>query len=307
MWKLPTFSPVGDARDLVDRAVVASLHLVRILNDLVDEVAEVQHEIELVFGRGALILEDHPPIRVELAFIDTLAADEGEVHAPRIVGRWRCHRSADAAAISLLVDEAIPVLPRRLEPADQHAGRPVGGGGHRRRGLRNDTPKGCVLGNLDGQQRSVAAFKRTPCPEDDAVRIRITRSDSFGKEVAPFFPLGLRSTRRAAPRERRTDCCRKMDEVAAAERHALLVHIRLRVFHLGQPNAPYGDASSHLYEVSGKLGKPTSCPPGRGAYIAESNIGRVIGTDVAGNQVSNIVSLFATAAFRQRFRSELDK
>ncbi len=72
----------GNARDLVNLAVVSSLHLVRIFNDLVDEVAEVKHEIELVFGRGALILEDHPPVRVELAFIDTLAADEGEVHAP---------------------------------------------------------------------------------------------------------------------------------------------------------------------------------------------------------------------------------
>jgi len=73
---------VGDARDLVNLAVVSRLHLVRIFSDLVDEVAEVQHEIELVFRRGALILEDHPPIRVELAFIDTLAADEGKVHAP---------------------------------------------------------------------------------------------------------------------------------------------------------------------------------------------------------------------------------
>ena len=38
----------GDAGDLVDRAVVAGLHLLGILDDLVDEVAEMEHETELV-------------------------------------------------------------------------------------------------------------------------------------------------------------------------------------------------------------------------------------------------------------------
>src|SRR4030095_15393798 len=135
----------------------------------------------------------------------------------------------------------------------QRSGRRVGGGGNRGRGMRNDTPKGCVLGNLDRQQRSIAAFKRTSCPEDETGRIRIARSHSFRKKIAPFFPLGLRSTRRTAPRERRTQCCRKMDEVAAAERHAPFVHITPRVFHLVHQMLPMGDASSHLYEVSGKL------------------------------------------------------
>src|SRR5262249_44625734 len=35
---------VGDARDLVDGAVVAGLHLVRVLDHFVDEVAEMQDE-----------------------------------------------------------------------------------------------------------------------------------------------------------------------------------------------------------------------------------------------------------------------
>src|SRR4030095_6251592 len=128
----------------------------------------------------------------------------------------------------------------------QRSGRRVGGGGNRGRGMRNDTPKGCVLGNLDRQQRSIAAFKRTSCPEDEAGRIRIARSHSFRKKIAPFFPLGLRSTSRAAPGERRTHCCRKMDEVAAAERHALLVHIRLRVFHHQMLLSPVGGGCSMM-------------------------------------------------------------
>ena len=91
---------VGDAHDLVDRPVVACLAAVlRIPDDLVDEVAEVQHEVELLGGRRALVLEDHPPIRVQRAFVDVLAADEREVHGACIVGRGRRQRAADAAAV----------------------------------------------------------------------------------------------------------------------------------------------------------------------------------------------------------------
>jgi hypothetical protein len=38
---------VWDARNLIDRAVVARLHLVGILHHLVDEIAQVQNEAEL--------------------------------------------------------------------------------------------------------------------------------------------------------------------------------------------------------------------------------------------------------------------
>ena len=76
---------VRDARDLIDRAVVACLHFVGILDHLVDEIAEVQNEIELLGGRGAFIFVDHPAIGVELALVDVLTAHEGEVHWARIV------------------------------------------------------------------------------------------------------------------------------------------------------------------------------------------------------------------------------
>ena len=70
IMELADLAAVGDARDLVDRAVVARLLLLGILNDLVDEVAEVEHETELLGGGRALVLEDHPAIGVELAFVD---------------------------------------------------------------------------------------------------------------------------------------------------------------------------------------------------------------------------------------------
>src|SRR5207253_2505090 len=72
------FSAVGNPADVVDRTIVPRLHFVGILDDLVDEITKVEHETELIGGGRALVLENHPAIAIELAFIDTLAADEGE-------------------------------------------------------------------------------------------------------------------------------------------------------------------------------------------------------------------------------------
>jgi hypothetical protein len=44
---------LGNARDLVNLAVVSSLHLVRMFNDFADEVAEVEHEVESSWSSGA--------------------------------------------------------------------------------------------------------------------------------------------------------------------------------------------------------------------------------------------------------------
>ena len=76
---------VRNPRNLVEFPVEAGLPVLRILHDLVDEIAKVQDEIELVLGPRPLILEDHPAVAVELAFVDVLAADEGEIDRPRIV------------------------------------------------------------------------------------------------------------------------------------------------------------------------------------------------------------------------------
>ena len=53
--ELAALSPIGNARDLIDRAVVACLHLVGILDHLVDEIAQVQNEVELFGGGSAFI------------------------------------------------------------------------------------------------------------------------------------------------------------------------------------------------------------------------------------------------------------
>src|SRR5262245_29106125 len=99
--KVTNLLTIRKTRDLVDLAVVARLHLVRILNDFVNEVAEMKHELELLGRRSPLILENHSAVSVELAFIDALAADEGEVDRTLIVGCWRRGRAPNAASIAL--------------------------------------------------------------------------------------------------------------------------------------------------------------------------------------------------------------
>src|ERR1044071_1054945 len=116
---------IGNPADVVDRAVVSRRQLVGIFDDLINEITEVKNETELIGGRGALILKDHPAIAIELAFIDVLAADEGEIDRPWIVRQRRGNRPADAAAVSLAIGEAIPVDARRLEMTDQHTRRPI--------------------------------------------------------------------------------------------------------------------------------------------------------------------------------------
>src|SRR5262245_47965344 len=126
---------IGNPADIVDRTVVPRRHFVGILDDFINEITEVEHETELGIanawaaaqagGRHALILKDHPAIAIELAFIEALAADEGEIHRPWIVRQRRGDRPADAATIPLFIGEAVPVDSRRLEMTDQHARRPI--------------------------------------------------------------------------------------------------------------------------------------------------------------------------------------
>src|SRR3954463_15265007 len=92
---------IGNPANFVDRAIVPRRHLVGIFDDLINEITEVENETELIGGGRALILEDHPAIAVELAFVNALAADEGEIHWPWIVRQRRGDCPADAATVSL--------------------------------------------------------------------------------------------------------------------------------------------------------------------------------------------------------------
>src|SRR6185312_16299481 len=200
---------VWDACNLIDRAIVACLYLVGILNHLVDEISQVQNEIELLGGGSAFIFVNHPAIGVELALIDILTAHKCEVHCARIVWQRRSDRAADPAAVSVGVGKPIPVSARRLESANQNARGPVRGARDRCLRVRNDAAERLILSNLDGQELACAAcaiVKRTPRPQDDTVRIGIARGDPLGKEITPLMPLDTRTSSGSDPCERSTDC-----------------------------------------------------------------------------------------------------
>src|SRR5207342_48301 len=116
---------IGNPADFVDRAIVPRRQFVGVFDDLINEITEVENETKLIGGRRALILKDHPAIAVELAFIQALAADKGEIDRPWIVRQRRGDGPADAATVSLSIGKAVPVDVRRPEMTDQHARRPI--------------------------------------------------------------------------------------------------------------------------------------------------------------------------------------
>src|SRR5919112_1664807 len=116
---------IGNPADFVDRAVVPRRQFVRIFDDLINEITEVENETELIGGRRALIPVENPAIAVEPAFIDALAADEREIDRPWIARQRRGDRPAYAAAVPLSIGEAVPVSAPRLEMPDQDARRPI--------------------------------------------------------------------------------------------------------------------------------------------------------------------------------------
>ncbi len=169
------------ARHLIDGAVVARLHFVGILDHLVDEIAEVQNEIELLRGGRAFVFVNHPAVGVELSFIHILTAHEGEVHRAGIVWRRRGDGAADAAPVAVGVGKPIPVGVRGFESADQNARGPVGHARDRRLSVRNDSFECLILGDLNRQEMTFALGEGPPRPKDDAVRVGIARRDSLRK------------------------------------------------------------------------------------------------------------------------------
>ncbi|HKW00660.1 MAG TPA: hypothetical protein VJN96_12595 [Vicinamibacterales bacterium] len=150
----------------------------------------MEHEAELISWRRALILEDHPAIAVELAFIDALAADEGEIDRSWIVRERRGDRPSDAAPVPFWISEAVPVDARRLEMTDQHARRPIRLRRDGRGRFGDDPAERLIFGHLHCEHVPAARLERPPSPEDHARRIGIAGRDALGIKVAPLIPAG---------------------------------------------------------------------------------------------------------------------
>src|SRR5262245_30198858 len=103
--------------------------VLRIPDYSVNEVAEMQHEAELLVRRPLPVLPDHPPVGGRGALLYVLTAHEGEAHDSVVLVRRRGDRAAHTAAEAMLVGEAVPVDAPGFETGCQHAAGPVRLGG----------------------------------------------------------------------------------------------------------------------------------------------------------------------------------
>ena len=117
---------VGIAHDVAQAPVVHALRAIfGIPDDLVNEVAEMQHKGEAVGFAHPFVFEDHPAIAILCALVGILATHENERYRARIAGGGRRDGAANAAAVALGITEAVPIHAGRLEAAYQHATRKV--------------------------------------------------------------------------------------------------------------------------------------------------------------------------------------
>jgi hypothetical protein len=164
-----------EAHDVAQAAVVHALRPVfGVPDDLVDEVAEVQHEVELTLGGAPFVLEDHAAIGILRALADVLAAHEREVHAACVGFPRRCLRSTDAAAVPGVVDEPIPVHGCRLQSRRENAAGPVSLFGQECARRRDDVLELRIACDFHRELfRRGAGRGRTPRPQQHAVGMRI--------------------------------------------------------------------------------------------------------------------------------------
>src|SRR6185295_4393970 len=186
--------------DVADTAVVHALRTIfGVPHELVDEVAEVQHEVEALARRCALVFVDHAAPGVLRALIHVLAAHESEGNGARIAWRGSGDRATNATGEAVRVDEAIPVLARGLEPAHQHAAGEIGVRARDGLRVRDHVLEAGVVRDFDEQRHFGLAGERPARPQHDAVGLRIAGGDALRIEIAS---LGGSDARAAGVRTR---------------------------------------------------------------------------------------------------------
>ena len=217
---------VGVANQIAQPPIVAASagRVFGIGHDLVHEIAQVQHEVEIAAGWRAFVFGDHAAIRMLRAFADVLAAHEREVDRALRVRRRRGAGAPDAAPGPVGHREAIPVGPRRAQTADEHAARVIGRCPRSRLRVGDDAGERGVFCDFDGQRRIRQRARRQPRPQDDAVGSGISGCDAFGESLAPFDPAHARRLRAAAGvREGGADGRSGSEEGTASQRTARFI------------------------------------------------------------------------------------
>src|SRR5262245_7169936 len=124
----------------------------------INEIAEMEHEAELILLLPLFVLPDHPAVGRQGALLRVLATHESEVHGSAIFVGRRCDSAAHAATEAMLIGKAVPVDARRFETGCQRAARPVCLGGYLRPGAGHDTAEGRIIGDLDRQPLRLTAL-----------------------------------------------------------------------------------------------------------------------------------------------------
>jgi len=140
------------------------LHLVRIFDDLIDEVAEMEDEAEAAVGRCALVLPNHPEQGILSAFIDALARDEGEAHRALVAWIRRRDGSTNAASAAFIVGKTVPVDGARPEAGGEHSAGPIGFGGDRRTSGGDRATEFWIECDFRSQLARLIPGEGAPCP-----------------------------------------------------------------------------------------------------------------------------------------------
>src|SRR6185503_7652762 len=187
--KVPHLLAVRIAHDVAQAppALDAARTVLRIPDDFVDEIAEVQYETELLGARTTQIFVDHTSIRVACALGYVLAADECEMSRSVVGVGGRGQRSTDTAGVARLLDESIPVLASRLQTRCEKSTGPIGLRSHRHFATRHDVREGGVIRHFHGETMpGRVAIRFAARPENHTIGRWIARCHALRVEIAPL-------------------------------------------------------------------------------------------------------------------------
>jgi len=99
--------------------------VLRVPDDLIDEITEMQNKVEPICFRCVLILKDHFPIRVLCPLICILAAHKCKADRSCVSICRSRNGAPDSATKTVAVDKPIPINACRLQSSNQHSTGPI--------------------------------------------------------------------------------------------------------------------------------------------------------------------------------------
>src|SRR5215472_866169 len=208
------------ADDVAQTPVVHSLGtILRVPDDFIDKVAQMEHEFQSLVFLGPLVFENHSPIGILCSLIGILAGHKGKPHRPRVLICRSHNGSPNPTSVTVFIREAIPVRASRLQSSGQHPASPVRGFRDRSLCRGADMVERFVFCDLDLDSIRGVTIWWAPRPQKNAVTVRIARCNPLRIEIATFVPRNSGATPRGISPScsgSESDCCLK--ERSSADR-----------------------------------------------------------------------------------------